>query len=259
MNLYERDYTKYLNDEERNAYEKELRVENRKGIKSNRDFPSLSHPDLAVRKFVRHRDSLFPNNYLDFVEFRDLCIDNEADEYHKIIYTAKKERDIQRYIKKNKKWFIPGSILYDFNTGNHDAYLFPEQKLGNDYIVDYMLIGKNSDGYKIILTEFENVNTSYCIETNNMESESVRKGLVQINDWQRWMDQNRDYFSNSLGLIQKGIEITTYNTFYCLVVSRRDLMDDRSRNIRNQKMFESHNLRIISYDRLEDNIRRMKR
>lgn len=73
-----------------------------------------------------------------------------------MIYKAKNEQEIQQYIKQNRKWFIPGSIFLDYNFGHHDAYLFPEQKLGNEYAVDYMLLGKNSDGYSIVLVEFEN-------------------------------------------------------------------------------------------------------
>lgn len=59
-----------------------------------------------------------------------------------MIYKAKNEQEIQKYIKQNRKWFIPGSIFLDYNFGHHDAYLFPEQKLGNEYAVDYMLLGK---------------------------------------------------------------------------------------------------------------------
>ena len=95
--------------------------------------------------------------------------------------------EIQQYIKQNKKWFIPGSIFVDYNFGHHDAYLFPEQELGNEFAVDYMLIGKSSDGYSVVLIEFEKANTEYLLQTRNTESESVRKGLTQIQDWKRWI------------------------------------------------------------------------
>lgn len=99
---------------------------------------------------------MFPNNYLHLLEYKKLDFDDEADQYHDVIYKAKNEQEIQQYIKQNRKWFIPGSIFLDYNFGHHDAYLFPEQKLGNEYAVDYMLLGKNSDGYSIVLVEFEN-------------------------------------------------------------------------------------------------------
>ena len=43
-------------------------------------------------------------------------------------------------------------------------YLFPKQKLGTDYIADDMLIGKNSDGYSIVLVEFEDANTDFILK-----------------------------------------------------------------------------------------------
>ena len=63
MTLQERDYTIFLNDEERVAFELEEKIENRKGVKNNREFPRFSHPDESVREFIWHRRSLFPNNY----------------------------------------------------------------------------------------------------------------------------------------------------------------------------------------------------
>lgn len=120
---------------------------------------------------------------------------------------------MQQYIKLNKKWYIPGSIFLNYNFGHHDAYLFPEQKLGNEYTVDYMLVGKSSDGYSVVLVEFEKADTPYCRSTDNMESESV---------------------------------------------SRRDFMDEKELEVRSQTMYDLHNVKIVTFDRWEDNIRKLK-
>lgn len=45
MVLQDRDYTKYLNEEEKKTFELEEKTQNRKGIKNNREFPRFSHPD----------------------------------------------------------------------------------------------------------------------------------------------------------------------------------------------------------------------
>lgn len=251
------EYTIFLNDDERAAFELEERIANRKGVKNNREFPRFSHQDEAVREFLWHKRSLYPNNYLHLLEYKKLNLNEEADKYHDVIYSAKNEQEIQQYIKLNHKWFIPGSIFLDYNFGHHDAYLFPEQKLGNEYVADYMLLGKSSDGYSIVLVEFEKANTSYCLSSENMESESVRKGLTQIKDWQRWMSKNQDYFLRNIGLTQKGIDIPIYRIYYYLVVSRRDYMDDLAHDIRSQTMYDMHNVKIVTFDRLEDNIRKL--
>ncbi len=254
MNLQDRDYTKFLSDEEAKAYEEEERYERKVGIKINRQFPRFSHPDAEIRKFIWHKRSLFPNNYLHFTEYRDVDFQKEADLFQKIINNATDERSIQRYIRENKKWFIPGSIFLDYNFGHHDAYLFPEQQLGTEYTADYMLIGKNSDGYNIVFVEFEKANVPYLITTSNMESESVRKGLTQIQDWKRWIDLNRNYFLNSIGISRYGIDIPSYRIFYYLVVSRRDNMTDVAKDVRSQSMAERSNMKIVTFDRLVDNV-----
>lgn len=255
MNLEDRDYTEILNDEEKNAYVEELAYEAKKGLKNTRNFPRFSHPNEDIRKFIWHKRSLFPNNFLYLGQYKNRDFEQEARKFETVIYEAKNEVEIQRYIKNNRKWFIPGSIFLDYNFGHHDAYLFPEQQLGNKYAADYMLVGKNSDGYNIVLIEFEKANTLYLLSNSNGDSESVRKGITQIRDWKCWMDSNREYFLRSTGFYQKGIEIPTYRIYYYLVVSRRDFMTPIAKEIRSQTMYENKNLKIVTFDRLVDNIK----
>ena len=141
----------------------------------------------------------------DFIEFemgwyRKYNFDNEACQLLKILDDSKKENDIQSYIKNNEKWFIPASIFKEYNFGHHEAFIVPEQSLGAEYRADYMLLGRNSIGHQIVLIEFEDVNVDYKIQSANIESDSVRKGIAQIKDWKRWMDSNREYFMKSCGL-----------------------------------------------------------
>lgn len=117
------------------------------------------------------------------------------------------------------------------------------------------LLGKNSTGYQVVLVEFEDVNVDFKLKNFNAETESVRKGLAQIRDWKRWMDDNRRYFfdSCSLSFIREGIP--SWGIHYCLVVGRRSRMDDISREMRAQLERETPGLHIVSYDRLVDNIK----
>lgn len=41
------------------------------------------------------------------------------------------------------------------------------------------------------IKETEKANTEYLIFIRNTESDSVRKGLTQIQDWKRWMDKKQ--------------------------------------------------------------------
>ncbi len=259
MNLYIRDYTKILTEEERVAQNKYMCFKSKKGIKTPADNPLHNHPNFECRKFLWCYNSYFPNNCLYFSEPKTIDLQYEADEFRKVIYSAENENQIQSYIKDNRKWLIPGAIFKDYNFGHHDAYLFPELKLGSEYIVDYALLGKNSDGYSIVLIEFEKANIPFLLTTSNTESDSVRKGITQIRDWKRWVDINRDYFFQSSNLKIKHIDIPTSRFYYCLVVSRRDYMSENAVELRSQICYEMNNTKIISFDRLADNICKLER
>ena len=200
-------------------------------------------------------DYTVPKNFYEFKYgwYRDIDLDYEAEQLLKVLDSAKKENDIQNYIKENKKWFIPASIFKDYDFGHHEAYISVEQPLGAEYKADYMLLGRNSIGHHIVLVEFENVNVDFRLQESNMETEAVRKGMTQINDWKRWMDNNRPYFLQSCGLSDIGRNIPTWGITYCLVVGRRKRMDDTSNQMRGQIQYE-RGVHIITYDRLVDNI-----
>ena len=200
-------------------------------------------------------DYTVPKNFYEFKYgwYRDIDLDYEAEQLLKVLDSAKKENDIQNYIKENKKWFIPVSIFEDYDFGHHEAYISVEQPLGAEYKADYMLLGRNSIGHHIVLVEFENVNVDFRLQKSNIETEAVRKGMTQINDWKRWMDNNRPYFLQSCGLSDIGRNIPTWGITYCLVVGRRKRMDDTSNQMRGQIQYE-RGVHIITYDRLVDNI-----
>ena len=197
-------------------------------------------PDRFIR-LPRHRD--------------DVDFDAESEMFRGVLDSAEKENDVQRYIKDNQKWFIPGSLLRNYDFGHHEAYIVPEQALGAEYKADYMLLGKNSIGYQIVLVEFEDVNVDYKLKNFNTESDPVRKGITQIMDWKRWLDEHRSYFIQSSGLESISGIIPSWGIYYSLVVGRRSRMDEIANQMRGQKMRETPGLSIVSYDRLVDNIK----
>lgn len=126
----------------------------------------------------------------------------------------------------------------------------PEYQLGAEYRLDYLLIGKNSLGYQFVFVEFEDVNVDYRLKTSNAETDKVRKGLNQIRDWKRWIEQNRGYFLNSEGFKDISNNVPSWGFRYCLVVSRRDRMDELSNQLRGE--MQDIGVKIISYDRIVD-------
>lgn len=67
------------------------------------------------------------------------------------------------------------------------------------------------------------------------------------------------YFLRNVGLLQQGIDIPIYRIYYYLVVSRRDFMTPVALEVRSQSMYEMNNTKIVTFDRLVDNIRRLEK
>ena len=154
--LYKRDYLLGLIEAEKQEYEE---VTGRKfGEKRVSGFGRVNN-FLAYPKATRMCKPLFPNNYLDVAELRDVERLAAANEefFSLLIDEACTERNILNFIKDKKYYHIIGSIIWglSINIGNHGAYLFPEFQLGNSYKADYLLVGKSSGGYEFIFIELE--------------------------------------------------------------------------------------------------------
>ncbi len=80
-------------------------------------------------------------------------------------------------IKNNQKWFVPGSILKNYDLRHHEAYRLSEPSWGAEYRADYMLLGRNSIGYQLVLVEFENVNVDYRLPTANKCTQRAHSDL----------------------------------------------------------------------------------
>ena len=186
--------------------------------------------------------------------FHSTDFDMESKSFKNQLDCSIKEHDIQDYIKKNSKWFIPLSILKDYDFGHHDAYVVPEFAMGSEYKADYLLIGKNSLGWNYIFVEFEGVNCRFKQNNKRDVTKEVRNGITQIREWRKWIDCCKDYFEKTIGKEIDDYNIPTWVFHYCLVVGRRKEMDDEANSLRGQIQSES-GIQIITYDRLVDNIR----
>ena len=103
--------------------------------------------------------SQLPSNFYvyEMSDYHLLNCDKEAKDLLDVINSAKKEGDVQKYIKSNQKWFIPISIMKAYDFGHHFSCVVPEYQLGAEYRLDYLLIGKSSLGYQFVFVEFEDV------------------------------------------------------------------------------------------------------
>ena len=187
MNLYDRDYSE-LKEDEHKYWEKMLEEEkaNKKGQFFFRIPKFREHP-----KAIRHFQSLFPNNYLDPVDLTSRAEDfaEIVTEFeNELVSEEVNERSICKFIKDKKAYFIIASLLKEFcNFGHHDTFIFPEFQLGNTWEVDYLLVGRNSDGWHFLFIELQEPTGQIVLQDGEF-GKCFREGFAQLKNWESWLE-----------------------------------------------------------------------
>ena len=208
--LYERDY-RILTDEEKVIWQKVEDTFNKAKAKRN----NIITP-AAMNKYYQeipvaalHHKQLFPNNYLNTGDLANKeKLKKIIEEFKILIDNSATERDILNFIRDKKAYFIIASMLkgFQYRFGHHTAFAFKEFELPPNYIVDYLLVGKNSGGYEFVFIELENA-YGQITNTDGEFGITIRKGIKQINDWDNWLESNysslRLMYDKYIGTLEK--------------------------------------------------------
>ena len=209
-------------------------------------------------KAIRHYESLFPNNFMDFVELQDReKLEQLAASFlEKLDVESITELDIKRMIKESQGYHIPASLLVDYNFGHHDTFLFPEFKLGTNFTADYLIVGNRSGGHQFLFVECESIYGRITVADGNF-GEAITKGIRQINDWKDFLASN---FSTITTEFQKYTTKQLPDEFYsfdptrmnfAVVAGRRDNFNKRTYRLARQSK-EDSKTSILHYDNLYD-------
>lgn len=260
MTLYDRDFNS-ITDKEKSLWE-ELKEQEKVFVNGK--------PSDIIRKSlytqypvaVRHNLSLFPNNFVDSVELRSESesLKLKLQEFGILLEnTQTTERQILNFIKDKKAYFLIGSILKsNYRFGHHSLFIFPEFKLPPNFQVDYLIIGKNSDGHHFIFVELENPYGQITISDGSY-GETIRKGIKQIDDWEIWLEENfshlRLVFEQALGKTENlPKEFTVFDKtrmHYVVVAGRRKDYNDKTYRLQRSNL-EQRKLQVFHYDNIID-------
>ncbi len=252
MGIYTRDYTVLDSDELEEIREIELR----------RLQKSIFRPVITSSKGVRHFNSLFPNNFLDYVDLQKVDELNEKlQEFNNFLNNPEiTEIDVLRYIRENEAFFIIASVLKRYSFGHHDAFIFPEFKLGTTWVVDYLIVGRNSDGYHFVFVELEDPYKRIVLKNGHI-GDAFKKGLQQINDWKQWismhpnsMDETFNKYKNkNEQLPREFTNIESNRCHFVVVAGRREHFTE---NIRfHKREIEINRVLMLHYDNLINSTR----
>ncbi|WZL82360.1 DUF4263 domain-containing protein [Vallitaleaceae bacterium 9-2] len=214
-----------------------------------------------IPKAARHYLSLFPNNMMDICDLkRDDYLHDMVNGFEKFLDDPSTgELQILNYINHGMRHHLIASILkggYDF--GHHEAFVFPEFKLGNSWTVDYLIVGRNSGGYEFIFVELES-NKGQVTRKDGEFSTVINKGIHQINDWKIWLEgrysQLNETFEKYLH-VDKSLpdEFRTYDSsrihYVCVAGRRTDY--NKATYTRRRKFMQEQRINVMHYDNLID-------
>jgi hypothetical protein len=172
---------------------------------------------------------------------RPIPISGLAESFERIIKTARREEEIQRFLTKNP--FILSSQL------PHCHFVIPKFQFGDRYVADFLLLETASSGWTWVIVELKPANVQLVTQSGHL-AERVRVGVDQVKDCRRWLKNNRDHACRSRSSDGLGLEQID-GVWGWVVVGRRSQVSPRFNELRNENAKNSR-VEILTYDRLLD-------
>ncbi len=165
-----------------------------------------------------------------------------------------REETVQKYLEKN-----PSLLLAAFGNRWVVNECIPKFKFGNEFISDFVIVTGQSFSYDITLIELEPP-TERIFTQNGKYAKRLNDSIGQINDWLSWINDNMDYFKQSLakkinnyyGASQiNGLHTRRLFVSSKIIIGRRSMLTDED-NKRRATIYAQTNktLEILPYDRL---------
>ena len=150
-----------------------------------------------------------------------------SDEFEKILEDETREEDIQKFLKTNS------FVLHQ------SAEAISKQKLGEDFVTDFVLVATTTQGPSYFLVELERAAHPVLNKDYSLTS-PVMQAIKQTRDWDVWLESNKAYIQKKL----PGFE----TPHFIVVIGRSVGFDDPHRAYMRSYNREWKNLELLTYD-----------
>lgn len=150
---------------------------------------------------------------------------------------------------------------FRFRFGHHKAFLFREFPLGSDYVADFLIVGKNSEGYHFVFVELESPSESITRKDGEF-GDAIRKGIAQVRDWRRWLNavfpSLHSEFTKHLGNHDRNLpgaffKLDPTRLHFVVVAGRRTDYTKKTYALR-RELREETRIELLHYDNLLDSL-----
>jgi hypothetical protein len=164
-----------------------------------------------------------------------------ANEFEGLLTASGREEDLQRFLKDHS------FVLHQ------SAETIPKQKLGEDFVTDFVLVVTTTQGPTYILVELERA--SHPVLTEDLTiARPVNYAIKQTRDWDVWLEKNKAYIQNKL----PGFETPSY----LIVIGRSHDFDETQKAYMRSYNREWRNIELLTYDdvlaRFQSTIKKLK-
>jgi len=175
-----------------------------------------------------------------FVWWDDIT-SSDVDGFMSVLATAQNEHPLQKHLALNPK------LLVQHLAGGHGRWVFPQKRLGSEFVLDFAISERSSSGFEWQFVELQSPRAVLFVPSSGRQSSQLDEGIRQIQEWRRWLGDNIDYarrdrVKNGLGLT----DVSSRSPGLLIIGREQDLKGGDL--ARRRQLDEDLNIRIHTYD-----------
>jgi len=180
----------------------------------------------------------------EFLVWWDDVRSTHADAFRAALNSATREEDLQRHLEAHPM------LLVQSLTGGHGRWVIPRQRLGAEFVTDFLVGERSSMGHEWLAVELESPRARMFTKSGD-PSARLTHALRQITDWRAWLKNNQNYAARPRP--ESGLGLTGISpSLPALVLIGRRAETDEGTSARRRQMCEDLNVEIHSFDWLLD-------
>jgi antiviral defense system Shedu protein SduA len=197
-----------------------------------------------------HEHRLSRDPLRDFHVAWDVVWPQDVKELERVLKRARDERPLQAHIEDNP------FVLVEHLGGGHGRWVIPQKRLGGEFVTDFMICERDSNGNHWKAVELESPGARRFTKKGEPSAE-LNHAIQQIRSWRRWLTANIDYARRPLDKSGLGLTGITGNVKGLIIMGRRerDCPDNFDPGEVFNQIEDESRITIHSYDWLVDSLR----
>lgn len=193
-----------------------------------------------IRAAQRRAQLLEKDPNRDFFVWWDDIKKADILSFEKVLDSARGENSLQSYLQKKP------ILLIQHLGGGHGRWVIPKQRLGSEFVTDFIIGNSYSDGYEWEAVELESPLSPMFTKSGN-PSRQLTHAIRQIQDWRAWLNINQNYAARPRHESGLGLTDIVPSLHGLILIGRRSSTSPSS-NERRRQMIRDLNIEIHSYD-----------